>query len=60
MIWSRVKFMYRKGNKNSEKLENVCLQGVGNFGFNRYQINWLNGLVGSTAVGRAGTSYALD
>ena len=32
--------MYRKESKNAEKVENVCLQGAGNFGFSGYQVNW--------------------
>ena len=35
--------MYRKGNINTEKVENVCLQGAGKFGFGRYKVNWWKG-----------------
>ena len=33
--------MYSKKNTNTENVENVCLQGAGNFGFSKYQVSWL-------------------
>ena len=40
ILWSREKSVCRKGNENTEKIENGCLQGAVNFGFGRYKVNW--------------------
>ena len=43
MTVTREKVCVVKKEVNAENVENVCLQGAGNFGFNRYQVIWWKG-----------------